>query len=69
MTAVCVQAIWTAGAPTISSFGSAASIMARAAFKAVSEIPPQGNQAAACSWNNEAFTKSLDRVPRACRVA
>ena len=30
-----------------------------------SEIPPKGERAAACIWNNETFTKSLDVVPRA----
>ena len=30
-----------------------------------SEIPPKGERAAACIWNNEALTKSLDVVPRA----
>jgi hypothetical protein len=30
-----------------------------------SEIPPQGERDAACIWNNETFTKSLDVVPRA----
>jgi len=32
---------------------------------ASSEIPPQGERDADCIWNNEAFTKSLDVVPRA----
>jgi len=62
---VCVQAIWTASAPSISSFGAAASIIASAPFMASSEIPPQGERHADCIWNNEAFTKSLDVVPRA----
>src|ERR1700687_1444757 len=65
MAAVCVQAIWTASAASISSFGAAASIIPSAAFMASSEIPPQGERDAACIWNNEAFTKSLDVVPRA----
>jgi hypothetical protein len=30
-----------------------------------SEIPPHGIWAAACNWNREALTKSLDLVPRA----
>jgi len=30
-----------------------------------SEIPPKGERDAACIWNSEAFTKSLDVVPRA----
>jgi hypothetical protein len=64
--AACVHAIWIAKAASISSFGAAASIMASAAFKAISEIPPHGNRAAACNCNREAFTKSLDLVPRAC---
>jgi hypothetical protein len=46
-------------------FGAAASIIASAAFMESSEIPPKGERAAACIWNNEAFTKSLDVVPRA----
>ena len=65
MAAVCVQANWTASAASISSFGAAASIIASAAFTESSEIPPKGERAAACIWNNEAFTKSLDVVPRA----
>ena len=65
MAAVCVQAIWTASAASISSLGAAASTIASAAFMARSEIPPQGERDAACIWNNEAFTKSLDVVPRA----
>ncbi len=65
MAAVCVQAICTASAPSISSFGAAASIMASAAFKEVSEIPLPGNWAAACSWIKVTFTKSLDVVPSA----
>jgi hypothetical protein len=40
MAAICVQAIWTASAASISSFGAAASIIASAAFNEVSEIPP-----------------------------
>src|ERR1700730_14764537 len=63
--AVWVQAIWTASAPSISSLGAAASIIASAAFIESSETPPQGERAAACIWNKEAFTKSLDVVPRA----
>jgi hypothetical protein len=35
------------------------------AFMASSETLPKGERAAACIWNNEAFTKSLDVVPRA----
>ena len=35
------------------------------AFMASSEIPPQGERDAACIWNKEAFTKSLDVVPSA----
>src|SRR5271154_570938 len=65
MAAVCVQAIWMASAPSISSLGAAASIIASAEFMASSEIPPQGERQADCIWNNEAFTKSLDVVPRA----
>ena len=65
MVAVCVQAIWTASAPSISSFGAAASIMASAAFKAVSEMPLNGSRAAASSCNKEALTKALDVVPSA----
>ena len=65
MAAVCVQAIWIASAPSISSFGAAASIMASAAFKAISEIPLYGNRAAACSWNKETLTKALEGVPSA----
>jgi hypothetical protein len=66
MVAACVQAIWIAKAASISSLGAAASIMASAAFMAISEIPLQGNLAAACNWYREALTKSLDLVPRAC---
>jgi hypothetical protein len=40
--------------------------MASAAFKAISDIPPYGNWAAACNWYSEALTKSLELVPRAC---
>ena len=65
MAAVCVQAIWTASAASISSLGAAASIIASAAFMESPEIPPKGERAAACIWNNEALTKSLDVVPRA----
>ena len=65
MAAMCVHAIWTASAPSISSRGAAASIIASAAFMESSEIPPKGERAAACIWNNEVFTKSLDVVPRA----
>ena len=65
MAAVCVAAIWTASAASISSFGAAASIIASAAFMESSEIPPKGERDAACIWNNELFTKSLDAVPRA----
>jgi hypothetical protein len=63
--AVCVQAIWRASAPSISSFGAATSIIARAALIWVSETVPYGERAAACSCNKEALTKSLDVVPRA----
>ena len=52
-------------AASISSFGAAASTIASAAFMESSEIPPKGERAAACIWNNETFTKSLDVVPRA----
>ena len=45
MAAVCVQAIWTASAPSISSFGAAASIIASAALMESSEIPPKGERA------------------------
>jgi hypothetical protein len=62
MAAMCVAAIWTASAPSISSFGAAASIIASAAFMDSSEIPPQGERDAACIWNKLAFTKSLDVV-------
>ena len=65
MAAVCVQAIWTASAPSISSFGAAASIIASAAFIDTSEMPPKGERHAACIWNSAAFVKSLDVVPRA----
>jgi hypothetical protein len=58
-----VQAIWTASAPSISSLGAAASIIASAPFIESSETPPQGERAAACIWNKEAFTKS----PTLCR--
>ena len=44
MAAVCVQAICTASAPSISSLGWAASIMANAAFTAISEMPPSGRR-------------------------
>ena len=50
---------------SISSFGAAASIIASAAFMESSEIPPQGEREADCIWKSEAFTKSLDIVPRA----
>ena len=65
MAAECVQAIWTASAPSISFFGAAASIIASAALMVVSEMVPKGDRAAACNWNKEALTKSLDLVPRA----
>jgi hypothetical protein len=65
MAAVCVAAIWAASAASISSFGFAASIIASEAFMESSEIPPKGERHADCIWNNEAFTKSLDVVPRA----
>ena len=65
MAAACVQAIWTASAPSISSFGATASIIARAAFRPRSDGTPLGNRAADSSWASEAFTKSLDLVPRA----
>ena len=65
MAAVCVQAIWTASAPSISSLGATASIIASVAFMESSEIPPKGERHAACIWNKLAFTKSLDVVPRA----
>ena len=63
--ALCVQAIWMASAPSTSSFGAAASIIASAAFIESSEMPPQGERDADCIWNKETFTKSLDIVPRA----
>jgi hypothetical protein len=58
--AVCVHAIWIARAASISFSGAAASIIASAAFMAVSEIPPQCSRAACCNWNIAAFAKSLD---------
>jgi hypothetical protein len=39
--------------------------MASAAFIPNSETPPKGDRDAACIWNNEALTKSLDLVPNA----
>ena len=59
MAAVCVQAIWTASAPSISSFGAAASIIARAALMWVSEMVPKGERAAACNCNSEALIYSV----------
>ena len=60
--AVWQQAIWTVSAPSSSSAGAAASIIARAALIWVSEIVPKGARAAACSWSRETFAKSLDVV-------
>ncbi len=62
MAAVCVQAIWTASAPSISSFGAAASIIASAAFMESSEIPPQGERHADCIWNK----RGVHEVARRC---
>jgi hypothetical protein len=47
MAAMCVHAICTAKAPSISSFGAAPSIIASALFTPSSEMPPPGKRAAA----------------------
>src|SRR5260370_28703685 len=60
-----VHAIWIAKAASISSLGAAASIMASAAFKAISEMPPHGNWAAATAEPRD----DLVMLPRVAIVA
>ena len=55
-----VQAIWTASAPSISSVGAAASIIARAALTCVSEIVPKGERP------QQAATRGVHEVAGAC---
>ena len=64
MAAVCVQAT---GQPALLQFRPRRRCFDHrsAAFMESSETPPKGERAAACIWNNEAFTKALDVVPRA----
>jgi hypothetical protein len=60
-----VQVICIANAASISFLGSAASIMASAALRLVSEIPPVGMREAFWICASVALTKSLDVVPKA----
>jgi hypothetical protein len=60
MAAVWAQAIWTVKAPSISSLGAAASIMANAALTAISEMPLPGRRAGCVGAE-----KTCDACPQA----